>query len=151
MAIMLISKIDADLKTAMKAKDAVRMSVLRLLKTAISNRMIEKKVAELADGDVIALIRKDVKRHQESIEQFKKGKRDDLVKKEEAELEILRSYLPKDASLEDIKKAVKDAIEETGASSRKDFGRVIKAAMEKLGGACDGKAVSAIVSETLKN
>ena len=146
---MLMSKIDVDLKKAMKEQDKIRMSVLRMLKTAINNKMIEKKVNELKDNDVIALIRKDVKRHQDSIEQFKKGKRDDLAKKEEAELEILKSYLPKEASPEEIKEIVKKVIGETGASSKKDFGKVMKASMEKLKGACDGKTVSSVINELL--
>jgi len=146
---MLIKQIDVDLKAAMKKRDATRTSVLRLLKTAINSRMIEQKINELGDSDVIALIRKDVKRHQDSIEQFKKGGRDDLVKKEEAELEILRSYLPKEASPDEIKEIARQIIKETGASSKKDFGKVMKAAMEKLKGGCDGKALSSIVNELL--
>ena len=146
---MLIEKIDADLKTAIKKKDAAWKSALRLLKTAINNKMIEQKVNELKDSDIIALIRKDVKRHQDSIEQFKKGERDDLVKKEEAELEILKSYLPKEVSPDEIKEIVKKIIDETGASGKKDFGKVMKAVMEELKGACDGKTVSSIVNELL--
>lgn len=146
---MLMEKMDSDLKRAIKEKDALRLSVLRLLKTAMSNKMIELKVNELNDGDIIALIKKDVKRHQDSIEQFKKGNRTDLVEKEEAELKILKSYLPKEASPEEIKEIVKKIIEETGASEKKDFGRVMKAAMEKLKGAADGKIVSSIINELL--
>ena len=146
---MLIEKLDADLKKAMKERDTTRISVIRLLKTAINNKMIEQKVNELKDADVITLIRKDVKRHQDSIEQFKKGGRDDLVQKEEAELKILKSYLPKEASPEEIRKIVRKIIEETGAGGKKDFGKVMKAAMEKFKGACDGKTVSSIVNELL--
>ena len=146
---MLSKKIDTDLKGAMKAKDAVRVSVIRMLKTAINNKMIEKNVSELKDDDIIALIRKDIKRHQDSIEQFRKGKREDLAEKEEAELKILKSYLPKEASPDEIRAIVKNVIEETGAAGKKDFGRVMKGAMEKLKGACDGKAVSSIVNELL--
>lgn len=146
---MLMEKIDSDFKRAIKEKDALRLSVLRLLKTAISNKMIELKVNELNDSGIIALIRKDVKRHQDSIEQFKKGNRGDLVEKEETELKILKSYLPKEASPEEIKEIVKKIIEETGAGGKKDFGRVMKAAMEKLKGAADGKIVSSIINELL--
>jgi uncharacterized protein YqeY len=146
---MLIEKIESDLKTAIKKKDVVRLSVLRLVKAAISNKTIELKVNKLEDSDVIALMRKDVKRHLDSIEQFKKGGRDDLVKKEEAELIILKSYLPKEASPEEIKEFVKKTIQETGASGKKDFGKVMKQAMEKFKGAADGKTVSSIVNELL--
>ena len=146
---MLTKKIDSDLKAAMKSRDATYTSVLRLLKTAINNSMIEQRVSELADADEIALVRKDIKRHQDSIEQFKKGRRDDLVKKEEAELEILKSYLPKEASLDEIRATVKEAIKETGASSKKESGNVMRAAIEKLKGACDGKTLSSVVNELL--
>ena len=148
---MLIEKINSDLKTAMKEKDILRLSALRLLKAAINNKMIELKVNELKDSDIIALIRKDVKRHLDSIEQFKKGKRDDLVKKEEAELKVLKSYLPKEASPEEIKEVVKKVIEETKACGKKDFGKVMKVTMEKLKGAADGKTVSSIVNELLSS
>jgi hypothetical protein len=146
---MLIEKIDSDLKTAIKAKDAPCLTVIRLLKTAISNKMIELNVDKLEDGDIIALIRKDIKRHQDSIEQFKKGERYDLVAKEEAELKVLKSYLPKEVSPEEIKALVKKIIDETNASGKRDFGKVIKATMEKLKGAADNKTVSSIVNELL--
>ena len=107
------------------------------------------KVNKLEDSDIIALVRKDVKRHLDSIEQFKKGGRDDLAQKEEVELKVLRSYLPKEASPEEIRQIVKKVIDETNASGKKDFGKVIKAAMEKLKGAADGKAVSSAVNELL--
>ena len=146
---MLAEKIDTDLKIAMKERDAAKLSALRLLKTAISNKMIERKVNKLEDSDIIILIRKEVKRHHDSIEQFQKGNRDDLVKKEEAELKVLKSYLPKEASPDEIREIVKKLIGETGASGKKDFGKVMKAAMEKLKGAADGKIVSSIVNEFL--
>lgn len=146
---MLLEKINSDLKTAMKERDIPRLSVLRLLKTAINNKMIELKVTNLEDGDIIVLMRKDVKRHQDSIEQFKKGKREDLVEKEEAELKVLKSYLPKEASIEEIKEIVKKVIDEAEASGKKDFGKVMKATMERLKGVADGKTVSSIVNELL--
>jgi len=147
---MLIEKIDSDLKQSMKQKDAVRLSTLRMLKAAIGNKMIELRVDDLKDTEVIALIRKDVKRHQDSIELFKKGGRYELVKKEEAELEILKSYLPSEPSSDEIREIVKKAIEETGASGKNDFGKVMKQAMEKLKGTADGKSVSSVVNEMLE-
>ena len=146
---MLAQKIEADLKTAMKQRDAMRLSTLRLLKNAINNKIIELKINELKDEEVTALIRKDIKRHHDSIEQFKKGDREDLAKKEEAELEILKSYMPKELSPEKVKETVKKIIGSTGASGKKDFGKVMKAVMEELKGACGGKTVSAIVNELL--
>ena len=146
---VLIEKINSDLKAAMKEKDALRVSTLRMLKSAINNKMIELKVDKLPDGDIAALIRKDIKRHQDSIEQFRKGGREDLAKKEEAELKVLKSYLPEEVPVEKIREIVKKVIEETKASGKKDFGKVMKGAMERLKGACDGKAVSSIVNELL--
>lgn len=148
---MLMERINSDLKKAMKQKDAVRVSTLRLLKTAINNKMIELKVNELKDSEIFGLIRKDIKRHQDSIEQFKKGNREDLVEKEEAEFKVLKSYLPKEASPEEIKEIVKKIIDETGVSGRKDFGKVMKLTMEKLKGAVDGKTASSIVNELLSD
>jgi len=146
---MLIKKIEADIKAAMKNQDTVSVSILRLLKNAIQNKIIEKKSDALKDEEVIALIRKDVKRHQDSIEQFQKGGRADLAEKEKAELEILRSYLPKELSPEKIKEIVREAAEQSGAGGKKDFGKVMKLAMEKLKGSCDGKTLSSIVNDIL--
>ena len=128
---MMIEKIEADLKAA------------------ITNKIVEKNVKEIDDSEVISLIRKDVARHQDSITQFRSGARDDLATKETTELEILRSYLPKEPSPEEIKEIVKAVISEINASGKKDFGKVMKASMEKLKNACDGKALSAIVNELL--
>lgn len=146
---MMIEKIEADLKAAIKQKDTLRVSVLRLLKAAITNKIVEKNVKEIDDSEVVSLIRKDVARHQDSITQFRSGGREDLVTKETVELEILRSYLPKEPSPEEIKEIVKAVISEINASGKKDFGKVMKASMEKLKNACDGKALSAIVNELL--
>lgn len=146
---MLLKKIDADLKAAMKEKDQARLTALRMLKTAIGNKAIELKVDALDDSKIISLIRQDVKRHLDSIEQFKKGSRVDLAAKEEAELKVLKSYLPKEASPDEIKEAVQKSIEETNAEGKKDFGKVMKLAMEKLKGGADGKAVSSMVNELL--
>ncbi len=146
---MLIKKIESDLISAIKQKDMPRLSVLRLLKAAIMNKMAEKNVKSLNDSEITALLRKDVARHHDSIEQFKGGGRDDLAKKEEAELEILKSYLPKEPSPEEIRGIVRTVIAETNAAGKKDFGRVMKASMEKLEDSCAGKTLSAIVSELL--
>lgn len=146
---MLLEKIDSDFKKAMKEKNTIQLSTLRMLKAAIYNKMIELNVNELTSSDIILLLRKDIKRHQDSIEQFKKGNRDDLVRKEEAELDILKTYLPKEASSDEIKEIVKKIIQETEAKGKKDFSTVMKAAMAKLKGAADGKTVSSIVNELL--
>ncbi len=146
---MLIEKIENDLKAALKQKDTMRVSVLRMLKTAIINRTIEKNTNKLDDGEIVSLIRKDATRHQDSIEQFQKGSREDLVKKESAELEVLKSYLPKEPTPEEIKEVVKTVIAELNASGKKDFGKVMKVSMERLKNSCDGKTLSSVVGELL--
>src|SRR3989338_8544765 len=128
---MLTEKIDSDLRLAMKGKDTAKISVVRLLKTAINNKLIEKNLKVLDDGDIIALIRKDIDRHRDSIEQFKKGGRNDLAQKEALELDILRHYLPPEPSLDEIRNTVKQVITEANAAGKKDFGKVMKLSVER--------------------
>ena len=125
------------------------MTALRLLKTSVISRTIEKGVERLEDQDVAALVRKAVKQRQDSIEQFKNGGRSDLADKESLELVVLKKYLPPELSDEDLRKAVGEVVSETGAQGNKDFGRVMKACMERLKGACDGKSLSGIIREML--
>ena len=139
-------QIIADMTAAMKAKDAARTSTLRMLKAAIMNREKEGGDA-LTDEDVTKLLRSQMKQRRDSVEQYQKGGRRDLVDKEQAELAIIETYLPQAASQEDIDQAVASAIAETGASSMKDMGAVMKAAQAKLAGkSVDGK----LLSETVK-
>jgi uncharacterized protein len=145
---MLKDKIDSDLKNALKSKDAIRVSTLRFLKSAMQNLAIEKK-KDLEDGDITAVIKKQVKQRKDSIEGFRQGKRMDLVEKEEMELKILEEYLPEELSRENIISIVKQAIAESNAASIKDMGSVIKLAMTKAKGQADDSAVSAIAKEEL--
>src|SRR5713101_231269 len=126
-------KIITDLTAAMKAKDAARTSTLRMLKAAIVNRQIEKG-GELDEEELMKLLRTQVKQRRDSVEQYEKGGRQDLVDKETAEIAVIESYLPKAASPEEIEQAVATAIAETGATSMKDMGAVMKAAMAGLAG-----------------
>ena len=139
-------QIISDMTTAMKAQDAARTSTLRLVKAAIMNR--EKDGGgELTDEDVQKLLRSQVKQRRDSVEQYQKANRQELADKELAEIAIIEAYLPQSASQEEIDQAVVAAIAETGASSMKDMGGVMKAAMAKLTGKnADGK----MVSETVK-
>ena len=139
-------QIISDMTAAMKAQDAARTSTLRMVKAAIMNR--EKEGAgELTDEDVQKLLRSQVKQRRDSVEQFEKGGRQELADKEKAEIAIIEAYLPQAASPEEIDQAVAAAVTETGASSMKDMGAVMKAAMAKLAGKnADGK----MVSETVK-
>jgi len=146
---MLQERIEKDLIGALKKKDELVVSTLRLLKSDMQNYMIEKKLKELKDEDVISIIQKQAKKHREAIEQFKKGKRDDLATKEESELKVLKSYMPEELTEEELKKTIKDVIGELGAQGKKDFGKVMKEVMAKTRGRADGKAVSGLVNELL--
>ena len=144
-------QIIADMTAAMKAKDTARTSTLRMVKAAIMHR--EKEGGEqLTDEDVTKLLRSQMKQRRDSVEQYQKAGRQDLVDKEQAELAIIEAYLPQAASQEEIDAAVVAAIVETGASSMKDMGAVMKAAMAKLAGKnADGKMVSETVKAKLSS
>jgi uncharacterized protein YqeY len=143
-------QIAADLTAAMKAKDASRLSALRMLKAAVMNKGMVEKGRELEDGEVLQVISSLVKQRRDSIEQFTKAGRTDLVDKETAEIAVLEHYLPPAVSAEEIDAAVSAAIAETGAASPKDMGKVMKAVMPKLAGKnADGKAVNEAVRRKL--
>jgi uncharacterized protein YqeY len=144
-------KVTADLTAAMKAKDAAKTSALRMAKAALMNREIDKKTP-LDDQEALAVIRSLVKQREDSIFQFRKGNRPELVEKEEAELAVLRAYLPAEATDAEVDAAVEKAMTETGASSAKDIGKAMKAAMAALaetGKPVDGKRVNDAVRKRL--
>jgi uncharacterized protein YqeY len=145
----LSKQIVADLTTAMKAQDAAKTSTLRMVKAAMMNRQIEKG-AELDDDDTQKLLRSLVKQRRDSIEQYQKAGRQELVDKEQAEIDVIETYLPTAASQEEIEQAIAAVIAETGASSMKDMGKVMKAAQAALAGKnADGRLVSEIVKAKL--
>ncbi|HEV8346554.1 MAG TPA: GatB/YqeY domain-containing protein [Vicinamibacterales bacterium] len=134
---------------AMRKRDVVRLGALRMLKAALMNREVERGRA-LDDNEAAQVVGSLVKQRKDSIEQFTKGGRQDLVDKETAEIRVLETYLPPAADRADIERAIADAIAETGASSVKDMGRVMKAAMAKLAGqSVDGKTVNELVKQKL--
>ena len=142
-------QIVSDLTAAMKAQDAQRTSTLRMVKAAMMNRKIEKG-SELTDDDVQKLLRSLVKQRRDSVEQYEKAGRQELVDKETAEIAVIETYLPQAASAEEIEQAVLAAIAETGATSMKDMGKVMKAVQAALSGKnADGKQVSEIVKSKL--
>ncbi len=147
---MLNEKIAADMKQAMLAKDAVRLGTLRMLKTAIEYTKIEKKQEALPDADILAVIKKQIKQRQDSIEGFEKGGRTDLADKEKAELAVLKTYLPEELSPAQVEEIIKAVITEVGAATKADMGKVMKAAQAKLAGHADNRVVSQIVSSLLK-
>ncbi|MDY0094271.1 MAG: GatB/YqeY domain-containing protein, partial [Candidatus Vecturithrix sp.] len=137
-----------DMKIAMKQKDQIRLSIIRLVRSAIKNREIELG-KELEDDDVLKVMATLVKQHKDSIEQFEKGGRIDLVEKEQAELDILETYLPKQLTEAELSALVQETIQEVGATSAKEIGKVMKALMPKLQGRADGKLVNQLVRDLL--
>ena len=145
----LSKQIVADLTAAMKAQDAAKLSTLRMVKAAMMNRQIEKG-SELDDDDMQKLLQSLVKQRRDSIEQYEKAGRQELVDKEQAEIDVIEVYLPKAASHEEIEQAVAAVIAETGASSMKDMGKVMKATQAALAGKnADGRLVSEVVKAML--
>ncbi|HUX10199.1 MAG TPA: GatB/YqeY domain-containing protein [Terriglobia bacterium] len=145
----IVEQVEKDLVAAMKAREELRLSVLRMAKTALKNKQIELG-KPLTDDEAFAVLRTLLKQRRDSVEQFRKGGREDLASKEEAESEILQAYLPAEASDEEIGAAVAAAIEETGASGPQDLGKAMKAAMSRLAGKnADGKRVSQMVRAKL--
>jgi uncharacterized protein YqeY len=142
-------KIQSQMAEAMRSKDSLRLSVLRMMKSAVKNKEIEK-MKPIDENEVISVLNTLVKQRKDSVDQFRKGGREELAQKEEAEIKIIEEYLPAAASEEDIRKAISEAIQETGASSAKDMGKVMKAALGRLvGRSVDGSRVSQIVKEML--
>ena len=145
----LTKQLVADLTAAMKAQDAGRTSTLRMVKAAMMNRQIEKG-SELDDDDMQKLLRSLVKQRRDSIEQYEKAGRQELVEKEKAEIEVIETYLPQAASHDEIEQAVAAAIAETGATSMRDMGKVMKAAQAALAGKnADGRLISEVVKSKL--
>ena len=142
-------RIQKDIVEAMKSKDRLRLDVLRGMKTAIKNREIER-MKQLAEADVVQVLNTLVKQRRDSIEQFTKGGRFDLVEREQAELKILEDYLPPSVGEQEIREVVSQAVVETQASSAKDMGKVMKLVMEKFSGRLvDGKLVNQLVRSLL--
>ena len=142
------SEISAALKDAMRAKDEAKLASLRLVLTAIKNR--EKEVRRsLEDSEIISLISTQIKQRKESIDHYRKAGRDDLVKAEESELQILQAYMPEELSAEEMSQALDELISEVGAVSIKDMGKVMKAAMAKLAGRADGRVINEMVKAKL--
>ncbi|MBQ7515519.1 MAG: GatB/YqeY domain-containing protein [Schwartzia sp.] len=148
----LMEKLTADMKEAMKAREAgkERLSVIRLVRGAIRQQEIDGK-KELTDDDILAVIGKEVKQRRDSIEEFQKGGRDDLVKQNEAEIAILMEYLPQQLTEDEVRTLVKEAIEATGAATAKDMGKVMKELMPKVKGRADGKMVNTLVRALLES
>jgi uncharacterized protein YqeY len=142
-------QISQEIKTAMLAKDAERLSALRMLKSTLGYVQIEKKVETLSDAEVIAVVQREIKKRRDSIEQYEKGGRQELAENEKREITVLEKFLPTPLTPEELEKLIRDCIQETGASSKKDMGAVIKTVQAKAAGRADGKTISATVSRLL--
>ncbi len=150
MGTSLKDKLNSDLKQAMRDGDKVKRSVIRLVLAAIKNAEIAKQTA-LEDSDVLGIITKEVRQHQESIDAFKAGKRQDLIDQEEAELKILQEYLPKQMTRDEVIAEARKIIAEVGAQGPGDKGRVMPKIIAQLKGKADGREINAIVTELLQS
>lgn len=146
-------KIEQDMKVALRAKDELRLSVLRMLFSAIKNREIEKRSkigeSELTEEEMIAALRSETKKRHDAMQGFAKGGRDNLVEKEFEELKILEAYLPQEITDEEIEKVIQEVISQLGEMSTKDFGRVMGEAMKRIKGHASGERVSLAVKRLL--
>jgi len=142
-------RIEQDMKLAQKSGDRLKLSLTRLLKSDIRYKEIEKG-KELSDEEVLEVISSSAKKHRDSIEQFKKGGREDLSKKEEEELNLILGYMPAQFNSEELERLVEESMTEVGAEGEKDIGKVMKALMPKVKGRADGKMVNLLVSSKLK-
>ena len=142
------AKLQQDLKDAMKAKDVFKRETIRFLMSALKQVEVDER-RELSDDDIFKIIQKSVKQREDAAKQYREAERPDLYEKEEKEAELLKSYLPKQLSEEELKAVVTEVIADTGASDMKDMGRVIKAVMAKVGSTADGKSVSNVVKALL--
>ncbi len=142
------ARLDEEMRSALKAREAVRLSTIRMLRSAIKNKEIELGHG-LEDEEVVRVVQAMCKQRHDSIEAFEKGGRQDLVARERQELKILETYLPPPASGEEIDRVVREVVTETGASSVKEMGLVMKEALKRLGGTADGKRVNEAVRRIL--
>lgn len=145
------TRLTEDLKNAMRAKDSMALNTLRAVKSAIKNAAIEKGGADtsLEEGEIVGIIRKQIKQRRESMDQFNKAGRSELAQNEESEITLLEQYLPSPLSPEEIDELVQASITECNASSRADMGKVMKVLQEKTAGRADGKALSQAVMKQL--
>lgn len=146
----MIKKIEKEMVDAAKAKDKIRLSALRMIKAALHNREIDSKEG-LSEQEALQVISSLAKQRRDSIEQFRNGGRMDLVEKEEKELAITQEFMPRQMSEDDIKKAIETAVEEVGAATLRDMGKVMKALMPVITGKADGKMVSDMVKMRLSS
>lgn len=137
-----------DLKTAMREKDILKRDGVRAINTMIKQIEVDQRV-ELDDSEIIKLIQKGIKQREESIAQYKSAARDDLVEKEQAQIDIFTTYLPKQLSDDELEAIIQEIIKDVGATSMKDMGKIMNPAKEKIGGGADGKRINEMVKKLL--
>lgn len=146
----LLEQLDQDMKTALKNKEKTRLSVIRLLKAALKNEEIKLK-RTLTEEEIVTVLSREMKQRKESLEEFTKAGRDDLIQQLKEEMEILQAYLPEQLSEDELKRLISQTIAETGASSMADMGKVMGAIMPKVRGRADGALVNRLVREMLSS
>lgn len=144
-------QIPEDLKNALRNKNALELSVLRMLQSALKNKEIDKRKEELTDEDVIGVVGAEIKKRRDAAREFEKVNRPDAAEQEKAEIEILMKYMPEQMGEDEIRAAVKNAVQETQAESMKDIGKVMKVLMPQVKGKADGSVVNKIVKEELED
>ncbi|MDQ8685389.1 GatB/YqeY domain-containing protein [Enterococcus sp. FR211] len=146
----LLSRLNDDMKTAMKAKDKESLQVIRMIKSSIQNELI-KEGHDLTEEEELTVLSREMKQRRDSLHEFEEAGRDDLAEKVKSEIVIVEKYMPEQLSDEEIRQLVQEAITQTGASSMKEFGKVMGAIMPKVKGKADGNQVNAIVKELLQS
>ncbi|WP_100488637.1 GatB/YqeY domain-containing protein [Sporolactobacillus pectinivorans] len=144
----LVDRLNSDMKQAMKARDKVRLSVIRMIKTALQNESI-KKMKELSEDEVLAVLSRELKQRKDSLQEFENAGRQDLVEEVSNEIAIVQTYMPEQLSEEDIKSIIDETISEVGAGSKADIGKIMKVIMPKLKGRADGSLVNRLVRSKL--
>lgn len=145
----LLDRLSQEIKQAMLARDSVRLGTLRLLKSAVGYAQIERKDENLSDAEIISIVQKEVKKRRDAAEQFAQAGRTELAENEKREITVLEEFLPRALTPEELEQLVREAIQETGATSKKQMGIVIKAAQARAAGRAEGKAISEMVGRLL--
>ena len=142
---MLAERIESDFKNALKQQNSLALGTLRMLKAAVKNKEIEKKVQQLEEKDLLDVVQKQIKQRRDSIAEFEKANRQDLVKKEKEEMTVLEHYLPAQLTESELKSLIQKTVQNTGAKTKADIGKVMKELMPQIAGRADGKQVNQIL------
>ncbi|WP_042145996.1 GatB/YqeY domain-containing protein [Paucisalibacillus sp. EB02] len=145
----LLSQLNDDMKQAMKNKDKERLSVIRMVKASLQNESIKLGKSELSEDEDLTILSRELKQRKDSLQEFKSAGREDLVEKLEMEIKIIQEYMPEQLSDDELSVIVQETIQETGASSKKDMGKVMSAVMPKVKGKADGSKINKLVQEFL--